>query len=283
MRELMKKVSIILPTFNGEKFIIESIESIINQSYKNWELIIINDGSFDKTDEIIKNYETKESRIKVFSNEKNLKLPASLNKGFKFATGDYYTWTSDDNIYKPNAIETMVDFLEKNPNIDLVSYNEDIILENGEFEQTLEDLCPNRNVLQLTQCCNIGACFMYRKKIADVVGLYDEDMFCAEDYDYWCRIALKGNIKYCSENLYIYRKHQNSLSATKVPEICEKIDDIRLQYTLAIMKKLKLSKQEQVKLLLNYYKETKDIEWIQKAKNTSRILFFLYKFKGLVK
>ena len=280
---LMKKVSIILPTFNGERFIKESIESILNQSYPNWELIIVDDGSADNTPNIIRNYALKDSRITVLSNEINKNLPASLNLGFENAKGDYYTWTSDDNIYKKNAIEIMVDYLNNNPNTDLVSFNEDIVLENGEFEQTLNDLCPNRNILQLTKCCNIGACFMYRKETAQKVGKYDEDMFCAEDYDYWCRIALKGNIQYCNDNLYIYRKHQKSLSATQVPEICKKIDEIRQQYSLAIMRKLKLSKWAQVRLLLEYYNETKDMEWIKTAKNVSKIFFFLYKINNSFK
>lgn len=279
----MKKVSIILPTFNGEKFIKESIESILNQSFSGWELIIVNDGSTDNTPNIIRDYALKDSRITVLSNEINKKLPASLNIGFENAKGDYYTWTSDDNIYKKNAIETMVKYLDNNPDTDLVSFNEDIVLENGKFEQTLNDLCPNRNTLQLTKCCNIGACFMYRKETAQKVGEYDEEMFCAEDYDYWCRIALKGKIQYCNENLYTYRKHKNSLSATQVPEICKKIDEIRHQYSLAIMQKLKLSKLAQVNLLLEYYNESQDTEWIKTAKNVSRTFFFLYKITNIIK
>lgn len=103
-------VSIVLPTYNGEEYISRAIQSIINQTYTNWELIIVNDCSTDSTLEIINNFSKQDSRIKIINNDKNMKLPASLNRGFKEANGEYYTWTSDDNEYYPEAIEKMVNF-----------------------------------------------------------------------------------------------------------------------------------------------------------------------------
>ena len=107
---MSKLISIILPTYNGEKYIRESIDSILNQTYKNWELIIVNDCSTDQTPTIVDEYATKDSRIKIINNAMNLKLPKSLNIGFKEAKGEYYTWTSDDNIFKPTALEVMALF-----------------------------------------------------------------------------------------------------------------------------------------------------------------------------
>lgn len=280
----MKKISIVLPVFNGERFLKDSIDSILNQSYSLWELIIVDDFSNDKTPEIIKEYVSKDSRIIAVRNERNLNLPASLNVGFNIASGDYYTWTSDDNMYKTNAIETMVNFLNNNPQIDLVSFNEDIVNENGEFQKLLTDMHPNRNVLNLIKYDDIGACFMYRKEIAKEVGQYNEEMFCAEDYEYWCRIALKGNIAYQNENLYIYRTHPNNLSSTRVSTIGEKITEIRHTYAVAIMKKLNIKKQKQVEYLLDmYYSENQDLEWIKMAKQIGGNFFFLYKMNHLLK
>lgn len=114
MSDISKLVSIVLPTYNGEKFIRESIESVINQTYKNWELIIVNDCSTDGTLQIIEEYAQKDNRIKYITNEVNSRTAQSLNNGFKLAKGEYYTWTSDDNMYKPNAVEKMVKFLDLN-------------------------------------------------------------------------------------------------------------------------------------------------------------------------
>ena len=84
------------PVYNGANHIADSINSIINQTYQNWELIVVNDCSTDNTLEICSELSEKDSRIRVISNKKNLKLPNTLNAGFDAATGDYYTWTSDD-------------------------------------------------------------------------------------------------------------------------------------------------------------------------------------------
>ncbi|MFT5212615.1 MAG: glycosyltransferase involved in cell wall biosynthesis, partial [Patiriisocius sp.] len=94
-------VSIILPVYNGEKYLSKSIESCLNQTYRNIELIIVNDCSTDKTLEIVDGYLKLDSRIKVLTNSANKRLPASLNIGHLQAQGDYITWTSDDNLYLP--------------------------------------------------------------------------------------------------------------------------------------------------------------------------------------
>ena len=108
-----KLVSIILPTYNGEKYIKDSIESCLCQTYRNIELIIVNDCSTDGTLDLIKKYAAKDRRVRIIENQKNLKLPASLNEGFKASSGDLLTWTSDDNMFRENAIERMVDMLSE--------------------------------------------------------------------------------------------------------------------------------------------------------------------------
>lgn len=234
-----KLVSIVLPTFNGEKYIRESIESVLNQSYKNWELIIVNDCSTDNTAKIVEEYIKLDSRIKLITNSQNEKLPKSLNIGFENANGEYYTWTSDDNIYKQNALEYMVNFLEGHKDIELISCNFDFINENKVFKSEFIENIKDRCALQLALQCNIGACFLYTKNIAQKVGKYDESVFCAEDYDFWCRLALKGNIFYCNENLYQYRLQSNSLTSTKQNTIKQKTDLVQKKYSKKIIKKYK--------------------------------------------
>jgi glycosyltransferase involved in cell wall biosynthesis len=118
MDESSPKVSIVLATHNGAKYIKQSIDSCLNQTYKNIQLIIIDDASTDETPEIIKSY--KDNHIIHLAPKKNLRLPKALNLGFSYAVGDYLTWTSDDNEYLPEAIETMKSYLDKNKHVDLV-------------------------------------------------------------------------------------------------------------------------------------------------------------------
>src|SRR3989338_3726440 len=112
------KISIVLPTFNGSKYIRQAIEGCLNQTYRHIELIVVDDCSTDNTPEIIRSFA--DPRIKYIRNEKNQRLPRSLNIGFAAATGDYLTWTSDYNQYLPTALEEMLRFLESRPDVDFV-------------------------------------------------------------------------------------------------------------------------------------------------------------------
>ena len=120
-----------MPIYNGEKYMRQSIESVINQTYKNWELIIIDDCSTDNTPEIAKEYAEKDNRIKCYRNETNLKLPRGLNRGFSLSKGEYLTWTSDDNLYLPTALERMVSMIATEK-VEFVFATCDVINENDE-------------------------------------------------------------------------------------------------------------------------------------------------------
>lgn len=206
-----KKVSIVLPVYNGEKYISESIGSVLNQTYSNWELIIINDCSTDNTLDIVNKYAGSDSRINVFTNDRNLKLPKSLNAGFSHAKGEYYTWTSDDNIFRENAIQTMVEYLDRENDTDMVYCDYSLISSDGEIKSRLNLMDPKYLLIGNI----IGACFMYRRSIADSIGEYDTNLFLAEDYDYWVRIFLNGKLKHINSDLYLYREHEGSLTETK--------------------------------------------------------------------
>ena len=237
------KISIILPTYNGERWLAQSIQSVIDQSEQNWELIIVNDASLDDTLKIAQAFSKKDCRISIISNQTNQQLPASLNIGFAAARGEYFTWTSDDNIYQPNALEKMASYLDNNPKTDLISMNFSFIDEKGLVKP--QDFYTihkyKRSVAYLLHGCNIGAAFMYRKTIADKVGKYDETKFCAEDYDYWCRLALIGKIDYRNDNICQYRQHPWSLSATKRQQVEEKTIEIKNKYAEAFFAKFNFS------------------------------------------
>lgn len=262
-------ISVVLPVYNGEKYLSQSIESIINQTYSNWELIVVNDCSSDNSRAIVEEYTQKDSRIKLINNSINQKLPKSLNIGFQNAKGEYYTWTSDDNLYKPNALEYMADVLNKNQEFDLVSCQFDIIDENGIFKSTSNNYYSTRDLYELLNFNNIGACFMYRASIAQKVGEYDPKTFLAEDYDYWMRIASQGDIYYSNENLYQYRMHENSLTSTKTQKIIQVARNVRLKNIPSLAKKLGFSNKEIKKIMFN----TKYNEEIEGVKNSMKKMF----------
>jgi glycosyltransferase involved in cell wall biosynthesis len=204
-------VSIILPTHNGSRFIKKSIESCLSQSYKNLELIVVDDCSTDDTDVIVEEYIKADNRVKLIRNQKNLKLPLSLNKGFDAASGEFLTWTSDDNYYSDHAIETMVDFLIHNQDHVLVYSNYTIIDENDQIvgEKKFHDV--NLSMVKWLGC---GACFLYQKSLHDQLKGYDPSAFLIEDYDFFLRGLLVGKYKYMERtDLYHYRVHSGSLTS----------------------------------------------------------------------
>jgi glycosyltransferase involved in cell wall biosynthesis len=201
------QISIILPTFNGEKYITESIKSCLDQSFSDFELIIVNDCSSDNTLSIIESFLESDSRIRIINNQKNLQLPGSLNIGFQSARGKYFTWTSDDNIFKKNALEVLIDSITKNNSPDIVYSSYNIIDEKGSFISKYGGN-PEELIFQNI----IGACFLFKKNVFVQLSGYDEMKYTVEDYDFWLRALKYFNFKYIDEVLYSYRRHDKSIS-----------------------------------------------------------------------
>lgn len=200
-------VSIILPSYNGQKYIEKSIDSCLSQTYQNWELIIVNDASTDDTLKIANKYKY-DARIKIIDLSSNLKLPGALNSGFKAAGGKYLTWTSDDNMYADNALEVMVGFIKRDPKCALVYSN--YVEIDSESRQIRKVELAEPTELAAQNC--IGACFLYRAEVAKLVGDYLKDLYLSEDYDYWMRMSIYGNFVRINKYLYYYRIHNDSLT-----------------------------------------------------------------------
>lgn len=231
-----KLVSVILPVYNGGKYLEQSMRSVLDQTYKNLELIIVNDASTDNSLYIAQNLARDDSRIRIITNPENLKLAKSLNKGFENANGEYYTWTSDDNYYDISAIEKMVNYLEENRDSCMVCCD---FIRKNEITNEEEVVKLNISPEEMIYANCIGPCFLYRKDIVDKIGKYNPKEFLVEDYDYWLRMMLKGNISHISEVLYTYRIHQSSLTGTRIIEIMNKTSKLVEKYLPIYKEKFK--------------------------------------------
>ncbi len=221
------KVSVILPVYNQADLLEESIESVLCQTYTNFELIIINDGSKDGVERIFDKY-LDNPRV-ILLTQQNLKLPAALNNAFDYATGSFFTWTSADNIMLPSQLEVLVQELKDNPKTGLVFSDYIAIddagnpLQDPNFRpqnQDPHDMSVMRLPHEVTEANFhdsgdnfLGASFMYRKEVADLVGKYFTHTFGGEDYDYWLRIHNLFPLRHVREVLYKYRVHDNTLNA----------------------------------------------------------------------
>ncbi len=208
------RVSIVLPTYNGARYLRQSLDNCLRQTYRNIELIVVDDGSSDQTPQIVSSYE--DPRLRYVRHPRNQGLPTALNTGFEQATGDYLTWTSDDNMFLPNAVEKMVRFAETGHHAfvfcDYYRFTgEDTSL--GTEHVTLPDDPP------LDKDNYIGYCFLYSRQVRDRIGDYDPNTRLAEDYDYWIRISKQFPLTHLNEPLYLTRFHDKSLYATRYLEV----------------------------------------------------------------
>lgn len=221
-------VSIVLPCYNGAGFLAQSIESVVAQTFPDWELILVNDCSTDNSLEIMRQYAEKDSRIRIINNERNLKLPGALNRGFQEARGKYLTWTSHDNRMDPSMLEEFVRYLDANPDKGLVTAcYAAFSLKNG--EQLYEVHHPDPQIhLPLYNC--VCYAFMYRREVLETVGEYDTTLFLVEDYDYWVRIWLKYPVGKIYKVLYYTGVGEDTLTLSRKKEVAEKLLEMRLRY-----------------------------------------------------
>jgi glycosyltransferase involved in cell wall biosynthesis len=212
-------VSIILPTYNGHRYLRSSVESCLNQSYPQLEIIIVDDGSTNpQTRAILTDFSDK--RIQIIHLKKNGGLPNALNVGFENSSGQLLTWTSDDNLYHKSAIQKMVEEMHKH-HVDFVMAPFRTIDEHGTVVQK-NDLSP----IELLPVVNsIGACFLYSRKVMEKTGKYNTSMQLAEDYDYWVRVSKIFTMHKINQFLYDYRIHSDSLTNTEGSETVKAIAD----------------------------------------------------------
>lgn len=204
-------VSIVLTTLNADRFLRESVNSCLGQTYKNFELIVADGGSTDGTLDIVREFA--DPRIRIIHQLNNEgKLAGAINTGLAEAKGEYLTWMQADCLYDPTAIEEMAAALENNPDVGQVCADFREIDEHGaeirinclkEPEEFLDSLGDPG-----------GVCFLIRREVRETIGIHDVSAFPSQDYDYRMRIAMRFKTERLPKPLYSWRVHSESLSTT---------------------------------------------------------------------
>lgn len=227
-----KLVSVIIPCYNAEKYLYESIESIIKQSYTNLEIICIDDCSTDNTLEILKKLASKDARIKVLHNLENIKIAKCLNRGLEYATGDYIARMDADDIALPMRIEKQVLFMEKRQEIDICgTWCEKIDSEGKHIGKIIYPLIhDDLKVMLLFNSCFAHPTVMFRRSVYQSLGGY-KDIMPIEDLEYWIRIAKKKKLANIPEMLLKYRIHGNNVTVTYTTKKADKIKELLKVHT----------------------------------------------------
>lgn len=206
-------LSVVLSTYNDEKYIAESIQSILDQTYPYFEFIIVNDGSTDRTIDIIKSF--KDSRI-ILIDKPNTGLIDSLNIGVRAAKYDWIARMDGDDIAKKNRFEEQIKLIKND--VVIISSQCSIIDGKGHYIRKTRFLTSKigvglSKILEFPLIVHPVA--MYRKAVFEKVGGYDKNMYVAEDYDLWCKMQSYGKVIISSEYLLCLRKHGNNISTQK--------------------------------------------------------------------
>lgn len=193
-------VSVVMPVFNAERFAHKAIESILNQTLQDFEFIIINDASQDKTPAIIRSYIKKDKRIRLINNDHNLKIAHSLNIGISAAKADLIArMDADDVSHHPRRLETQYLFLKKHPKVAIIGTNISVVDKDGKEIWKREYRTGSKDLKKIMFLYSPFAhpTVMFRKKVFEEFGGYNPQMVPCEDIDFWFRIGTKydfGNI-----------------------------------------------------------------------------------------
>ncbi|HMT02225.1 MAG TPA: glycosyltransferase [Burkholderiales bacterium] len=211
----MPKVSVIIPSFNHEKFIAEAINSVLNQTFQDFEIIITDDASTDNTVDEIK--KIKDSRIKLFINEVNQGAVITTNNCIKLSKSEYIALINSDDIWQNNKLEEQINFIESNPNYSVV-FSQAYIIDENNNEITDDNSCyrdvfnkKNRsrfewlNYFFYNGNCLCHPSILIKKSIYDELGLYNELIANLPDFDMWIRICLKYEIYIIPKKLVGFR------------------------------------------------------------------------------
>lgn len=225
----MPKISVVMPAYNADKYIAEAIDSILCQTYTDFEFIIINDGSTDNTEDIILSY--KDERIVYLKNEKNMGIVYTLNRGLDIAKGEYIARMDSDDISLPTRFKEQIKYLEKHKNIAVLGTAINIFGE--EIDRYTFIFSHNPKIAKAELFFNPSLAHptvMIRKTILDSFNLrYEEDYKDMEDFRLWWRISQYGNIVSLKTPLLNYRRHKSQITASYSPEHKERAENFLLE------------------------------------------------------
>lgn len=269
----MPEISVIMSVYNGEAYLEEAVESIISQTFADFELIVINDCSSDLTGEILALLASRDKRIRVYTNEVNLKLPASLNKALALCRGKYITRMDADDICLPDRLEKQYKFMEEHADTSLSSCRF-MTFKSGVYSSGgAGGRCDNNALRAMLLVSNpiLHPGVIAKAEVMKTL-CYDTTLTCTEDLELWTRMAIQNyKIQILPECLLIYRLHDKQITGTTVERQHTEVLRIQQKYYANVLELPEYGMQE---FYINgiYFKEHADVDkfiqyakWLKKA------------------
>lgn len=225
-------VSVLLPVYNGERFLAEAIESILTQTYSDFELIVVDDGSEDGTAEIIREYAGRDERIRCFQLTENQGQASALNLGLAEARGEYVAKMDSDDISLPRRLAIQMEFLQSNPEIGVVGAQR---MQVDEKLQPLRDIDFPLRHAHIVMNLFFGAWSIgggeavFRRQVLTALGGFDVD-FILGDWELYCRMVERARFANVPERLYWARRHEDNVTASRHLRRSEESREIRKRW-----------------------------------------------------
>lgn len=229
-------VTIIMPCYNANSYIKEAIESVISQSFKNWELLIIDDCSYDNGMIIAENYSKQDDRIKVYKNDKNLGVSKTRNRGINLAKGNFIAFLDSDDFYIKDKLQLQINFLQNNKDVDLCATSYEIVDEKSSKikDYLINDKCLKYNDLLKENV--IGCSTVLAKSEVLKSNNFISD-FKHEDFALWLYLIRKGYKLYTLSNITTkYRFSKGSRSFNKLIAALNRWEILRKSEKLSVIK-----------------------------------------------
>ncbi|MEM6700077.1 MAG: glycosyltransferase, partial [Bacteroidota bacterium] len=210
----MPLISVLTPAYNREKYIGEAIESVQAQAIEDWEMLIIDDGSTDKTIEIVKAYQSEDQRIILLQNPENLGISATRNHGLQHIKGKYIAMLDSDDVFLPNKFQKQIDFLEAHPEIGVLGAWAKLIgFEGHQFAPEEKD--TQLRARSLYRCPLVHSSSIIRASVIEAGNIrYNENYPASNDYDFWVKALQYTQFHNLPEYLVLYRRHDQNISTT---------------------------------------------------------------------
>ena len=226
------KLTVVMPAYNASKYISTTIQSIVQQTFAEWKLIVINDCSTDNTKDIVEEWTRKDKRIHIVNNEENLKVARSMNKGIALVNTLYFARIDSDDVLLPMHFEKLIQYLEEHKDISICGSQVITIDEHGSFRRTW-NYETNSDWLQMSSvfaCPFLQSSVIMKTEVIKSIEGYRIEKELVEDYELWIRALLKYKAANYNDYTIQYRIHSSNMSESNKEKILAMLEKLYLEY-----------------------------------------------------
>ena len=287
----MKRVSVFVPCYNVEKYVRKMLDSVLCQTFTDFDLVLVDDGSTDGTYDILKEYEKKDDRIKLYNNEKNMGLPYTRNLMFEYCDSDYIALMDADDLMPVYRLKEETEYLDHHPDVAAVGGAMQVIDEWGNYTDRVsfvpQDYEACKAAMLMADCFPNGSMMIRRSDVSNSGVRYDMRFNCMQDYRFWSELIIKCKMANLNHIMLYYRENNTSVTARNRlnKKKGDLYDIIHSDYVDALFPDDMSGKEmaEYLELSRMTSSGSQPVKWLKKYRYSYRMQMLLSRFKSYYK